>query len=90
MSLERDLKLVASAPAVFDNVAGLAGSMNALLGARHSRHPLNEASIKAAKEIGERYTSLVLAVAPSVLEYRENMSEEELRRWATSLILTLR
>lgn len=87
--LDRDLWLVANAEPIIDTVAGLANGMNSILG-RNVRQDINAARVRAAQEIVGRYGSLVLAVTPSVLEYREDMTEEELRRWAQSLIVALR
>lgn len=86
--LDRDLWLVANADPIIDTVAGLANAMNSIL--KHQRRDVNAARVKAVQEMVGRYGNLVLAVTPSVLEYRENMTEEELRNWAASLMLALR
>lgn len=89
MRLDRDLTLAGGAEAVVDNVNGLAFSMNALLGDRNTQKPRNAASMRAVREIAERYQSLVFAVAPAALTYRADMSEQELRAWAASFINAL-
>lgn len=90
MSLDRDLKLAGAAERVFDTVLGLAFSMNTFFADRHPVKRPNAAAIEHAREIQQRYVSLVFAVAPSLIEYRDDMSEEELRRWANALISSLR
>lgn len=90
MSIDRDLKLAGASEAIFDNVLGLAFSMNTFFTDRHPVKSPNAANMERAREIQQRYVSLVFAVAPSLIEYREDMSEEELRRWANALILSLR
>lgn len=88
--MDRDLQLAGQAEAIFDNVCGLAFSMNSFFVDRHPSKPRNAANIDRARELSKRYTSLVFTVAPSLIEYRENMSEEELRRWANALVSSLR
>lgn len=87
--LDRDLWLVANADPILDTVAGLANAMNSIM-SKHERKDVYAARVRAVQEMVGRYGNLVLAVTPSVLEYRENMTEEELRRWASSLMLALR
>lgn len=88
--MDRDIELAGKAAAVSDTVCGLAFSMNAVFAGHHPVKPHNTAAIDRGREIFQRYTSLVLTVAPSLIEYRENMSEEELRRWANALVSSLR
>lgn len=88
--MDRDLKLAGVADRVFDTVLGLAFSMNTFFADRHPVKRPNAAALEHAREIQQRYVSLVFAVAPSLIEYRENMSEEELRKWANALVSTLR
>lgn len=90
MSLERDLALAGKSDAVSDTICGLAFSMNTFFTDRHPVKPGNARAIDLGREIFQRYTSLVFAVAPSLIEYRENMTEEELRRWANALVSSLR
>ncbi len=88
--MNRDLELAGKAEAVSDTICGLAFSMNAFFTDRHPVKPHNAAAIERGREIFQRYTSLVFAVAPSLIEYRADMTEAELRAWASSLVTALR
>ena len=85
----RDLDLAARAPAVSDVMQGLAASTNALYSASNALKAKNAACMSLAREISGRYVALVLAVAPAALEYREDMTEAELRAWAAELVRAL-
>lgn len=88
--MKRDLELIALAPECWDTTAGLAHATNSVIGARHASHARNAARVRACGEMVGRYSALVLAVAPSVLEYRPTMTEAELRKWAFSLVAAVR
>lgn len=89
MRLERDLSLAGGVEPVRDTLCGLAFSMNAVFAGKHPVKAPNARAIDLGREMLTRYQALVLAVAPSALEYRPDMSEQELRAWAASLINAL-
>lgn len=61
----------------------------------HARHPMYykreqfNGTVERAKEIGERFVYLTLALQPFTLEYYEGMPEADLRAWAAGVVSAL-
>jgi hypothetical protein len=103
-STSRDFWLVEHADRIMNTVSGLAftGLVAAISDEAciddkgHAKFPGYyrrqefKGTIDRAKEIGERFVHLTLALQPFALEYYEGMTEADLRAWAAGVVSALR